>query len=69
MFRILDFRFQDVQKHTAELIEEIELSPNGQVVALNVPAGQRHTVKAMEFGSVIWEMKDGVSIDEVRLLG
>ena len=39
--------------------ERIELSPNGQVVALNVPAGQWHTVKALESGSVILEMKDG----------
>ena len=39
--------------------ESIELSPNGQVVALNVPAGQWHTVKALESGSVILEMKDG----------
>ena len=39
--------------------ERIELSPNGQVVALNVPAGQWHTVKALESGTVIIEMKDG----------
>ena len=39
--------------------ETIELSPNGQVVALNVPAGQWHTVRALESGSVILEMKDG----------
>ena len=39
--------------------EAIELSPNGQVVALNIPAGQWHTVKALESGSVILEMKEG----------
>ena len=39
--------------------ERIELSPNGQIVALNVPAGQWHTVKALESGSVILEMKNG----------
>lgn len=39
--------------------EAIELSPGGQVVALNVPAGQWHTVKALESGSVIIECKDG----------
>ena len=39
--------------------ERIELSPNGQVVALNIPAGQWHTVKALESGSVILEMKEG----------
>ena len=30
--------------------ERIELSANGDVVALNVPAGQWHTVKALESG-------------------
>ena len=39
--------------------ERIELSPNGQVVALNIPAGQWHTVRALESGSVILEMKNG----------
>ena len=39
--------------------EAIELSPNGSVVALNIPAGQWHTVKALESGTVILEMKNG----------
>lgn len=39
--------------------ESIELSPNGSVVALNSPAGQWHTVRALESGSVILEMKNG----------
>ena len=39
--------------------ERVELTPNGPVVALNIPAGQWHTVKALESGSVILEMKDG----------
>ena len=39
--------------------ETIELTPNGQTVALNIPAGQWHTVRALEPGSVILEMKDG----------
>ena len=39
--------------------ETIELSPNGQVVALNIPAGQWHTVRALESGSMILEMKEG----------
>ncbi len=39
--------------------ERIELTPNGSVVALNIPAGQWHTVKALETGSVILEVKDG----------
>ena len=39
--------------------EAIELSPNGQTVALNIPAGQWHTLRSLESGSVILEMKDG----------
>ena len=39
--------------------ETIELSPNGPVVALNIPAGQWHTVRALESGIVIMEVKDG----------
>ena len=39
--------------------ESIELSPNGPVVALNIPAGQWHTLRSLESGSVILEMKDG----------
>ena len=42
-----------------QCIEAIELTPGGQVVALNVPAGQWHTVRAIESGSVILEMKEG----------
>lgn len=39
--------------------ERIELSPNGPVVALNIPAGQWHTVRSLESGTVILEMKNG----------
>ena len=39
--------------------EAIELTPNGQTVALNIPAGQWHTVRSLESGSVILEVKDG----------
>ena len=39
--------------------EAIELSPNGPNVALNIPVGQWHTVRALESGTVILEMKDG----------
>lgn len=39
--------------------ESIELSPNGSVVALNIPAGQWHTLRALESGTVILEMKEG----------
>jgi len=39
--------------------ESIELSPSGPVVALNIPIGQWHTVRALESGTVILECKDG----------
>ena len=39
--------------------EAIELSPNGPNVALNIPVGQWHTVRALESGTVILECKDG----------
>ena len=35
------------------------LNANGSVTALNIPAGQWHTVRALESGTVIIEMKDG----------
>ena len=35
--------------------ERIELSPGGPIVALNIPAGQWHTVHALESGTVILE--------------
>ncbi len=39
--------------------DAIELSPNGPVVAINIPIGQWHTVRALESGTVILECKDG----------
>ena len=39
--------------------ERVELSLGGPVVALNIPAGQWHTAKSLESGSVILEMKEG----------
>ena len=40
-------------------IESIELSHNGPTVAVNIPAGQWHTVRSLESGTVILEVKDG----------
>ena len=39
--------------------ETIELRPGGPLVALNIPIGQWHTVRALESGTVIMEVKDG----------
>lgn len=46
-------------EHERICTEKVELSPNGAVVAMSIPAGQWHTVRAMESGSVILECKDG----------
>ena len=39
--------------------DSIELSPNGGTVAINIPIGQWHTLRALESGTVILEMKNG----------
>ena len=39
--------------------DRIELTPNGPVALINIPAGQWHTVKALEPGTVLLECKDG----------
>ena len=39
--------------------ESIELSPNGEVVAINVPAGQWHSLRCLEPNTVLLESKDG----------
>ena len=51
--------------------ETIELTPNGPVVALNIPAGQWHTLRSLESGSVILEVKDGKfePLSDVDILG
>ena len=49
----------EVQRLSVQKVQEIELSPNGPVVALNIPAGQWHTLRSLESGSVILEVKDG----------
>ena len=36
-----------------------ELAAGGPICALNIPAGQWHTLRALESGTVILEMKDG----------
>lgn len=41
------------------LTDTIDLMPNGPVVALNIPIGQWHTVRVLESGTVIMEVKDG----------
>ena len=54
--RLVEEFYDDLEKICTE---RIELSPNGPVVALNIPAGQWHTVQSLESGTVILEMKNG----------
>lgn len=42
-----------------EVTDEIDLIPNSDCVALNIPIGQWHTVEVLESGTVILETKDG----------
>ncbi len=42
-----------------EVTEVIDLAPNSECVALNIPIGQWHTVEVLESGTVILECKDG----------
>ena len=50
--------------------EIIELAPCSDCVALNIPIGQWHTVRVLESGTVIMEVKDGryEALSEVDVL-
>lgn len=54
--RLVEEYYDELERRCTDAIE---LSPNGPVVALNIPAGQWHTVRALESGTVILEVKDG----------
>ena len=61
---------RDVFYHDAGVVTEvIDLAPNSECVALNIPIGQWHTVEVLESGTVILECKDGayqpLSPDEI----
>ena len=51
--------FEEYYDEAGSVVDSIELTPCGPVVALNIPAGQWHTVRSMESGTVILEVKDG----------
>jgi len=42
-----------------QVTDVIDLAPNSDCVALNIPLGQWHTVEVLESGTVILECKDG----------
>ena len=50
---------EDFYDNLGHLTESIELSPCGPAVTLNTPLGQWHTVRSLESGTVIMEVKDG----------
>ena len=54
--RLVEEFYDDLERTCTE---RMELSPDGPIVALNIPAGQWHTVHALESGTVILEMKNG----------
>lgn len=44
-------------------MEAIELTPNGPNFVANAPAGQWHTARALESGTVLLKCKDGQWVD------
>ena len=50
---------EELYDANGNLCDDIELSPGGPVIALNIPMGQWHTVRVLESGTVIMEVKDG----------
>ncbi len=54
---------------SGEITEEVLLEVGGESPALQIPAGQWHTIQALESGTVIFEAKDGafapISEDDV----
>lgn len=42
-----------------QITEVVDLAPNSECVALNIPIGQWHSVEVIESGTVILETKDG----------
>ena len=41
------------------VVATYDLAAGGPICALNIPAGQWHTLRALDPGTVILEMKDG----------
>lgn len=52
-------------------MEAVEMSLGGPIVALNIPVDTWHTIRALESGTVILEMKDGAyePLSEGDILG
>ena len=54
--RLVEEFYDDLERM---FTDAIELTPGGPNVAINIPAGQWHTVRALESGTVLLECKDG----------
>ncbi len=54
--RLVEEFYDDLERICTEAIE---LSPNGPSVAINIPAGQWHSIRAVESGTVVLACKDG----------
>ena len=54
--RLVEEFYDDLERMCTDAIE---LTPDGPNYALNIPAGQWHTVRALESGTVLLECKDG----------
>ena len=54
--RLVEEFYDDLERMCTDAIE---LTPGGPNYVLNIPAGQWHTVRALESGTVLLECKDG----------
>ena len=54
--RVVEELFDELERICTDVIE---LSPNGPNVAVNVPIGQWHRLRAVESGSVVLSVKNG----------
>lgn len=65
--RLVEEYYDDLERICTEMIE---ISPNGPIVAVNIPKGQWHTVRVLESGTVILECKEGAyePLSEIDIL-
>lgn len=54
--RLVEEFYDDLERMRTDAIE---LTPGGPVMAVNIPAGQWHTIRALESGSVVLSCLDG----------
>ena len=54
--RVVEEYYDDLERMCTATYD---LAADGPICALNIPAGQWHTLRALDSGTVILEMKDG----------